>query len=288
MDKEKKMTLKELIEYSDELVPNAFSDKIKTELVNQVEAEIQQDVYLLAIDGITQYRWDEDQDTVLLLKPPFTDVYKNYMKAMLYREMGETDRYNNEVLLYNASLDNLRRYVAENVRPGDGQAEADSYYLSAYAIACRHGFSGTEEEWLDSLHQPPDKSEDYAESGAKGVCAWATAAKAGDPTKYRVPEGHYRIRDPAGYVDDITIIDSFYRWIIRLNITGEEFYSREIITCPAPNGAFTTRYYESNEDFCIELERINVALPDPSAAQIGQSPIVKQTVGGSKYWGLPG
>lgn len=281
------MTLKELIEYSDELVPNAFSEKIKTELINQVEAEIQQDVYLLAIDGITQYRWDEDQDTVLLLKPPFTDVYKNYMKAMLYREMGEVDRYNNEVLLYNASLDNLRRYVAENVRPGDGQAESDGYYLSAYAIACRHGFSGTEEEWLDSLHQPPDKSEDYAKSGAKSVLDWATAAKADDPTKYRVPEGHYRIRDRDGYVDDITIVDSFYRWIIRLNITDEEFYSRVISTCPAPNGALTARYYESNEELCIELERVNVALPDPSAAQIGQSPIVKQTADGRKYWGLP-
>ena len=120
-------------------------------MVNQIEAEIQQDVYLIALDDIVQYDAATDMEAELYVKPPFTDVYKNYLKAMLYREMGEAERYNNEVVLFNESMLNLRRYVAENIRPGNGQAELNGYYLSAYAIAVKHGYTGTEEDWLASL-----------------------------------------------------------------------------------------------------------------------------------------
>lgn len=145
------MKLKQLIDYTDKLVPNVFSTAEKVEMVNQIEAEIQQDVYLIALDDIVQYDAATDMEAELYVKPPFTDVYKNYLKAMLYREMGEAERYNNEVVLFNESMMNLRRYVAENIRPGNGQAELNGYYLSAYAIAVKHGYTGTEEDWLASL-----------------------------------------------------------------------------------------------------------------------------------------
>ena len=145
------MKLKQLIDYTDKLVPNVFSTAEKVEMVNQIEAEIQQDVYLIALDDIVQYDAATDMEAELYVKPPFTDVYKNYLKAMLYREMGEAERYNNEVVLFNESMLNLRRYVAENIRTGNGQAELNGYYLSAYAIAVKHGYTGTEEDWLASL-----------------------------------------------------------------------------------------------------------------------------------------
>ena len=147
------MTLKELIEYSDELVPNAFSNLIKVAMVNQIEAEIMHDVFLLAQEDVVQYSWDEDQGTELFLMPPYTDVYKNYMKAMLYREMGETDRYNNEIELFNESMRNLCRFVAEKIRPANGRAAIEGYYISAYALAVKHGYQGTEKQWLDSLQE---------------------------------------------------------------------------------------------------------------------------------------
>lgn len=161
------MKLKQLIDYTDKLVPNVFSTAEKVEMVNQIEAEIQQDVYLIALDDIVQYDAATDMDAELYVKPPFTDVYKNYLKAMLYREMGEAERYNNEVVLFNESMLNLRRYVAENVRPGNGQAELNGYYLSAYAIAVKHGYTGTEEQWLASL------------KGENGESAYAAAVRGG-------------------------------------------------------------------------------------------------------------
>lgn len=161
------MKLKQLIDYTDKLVPNVFSTAEKVEMVNQIEAEIQQDVYLIALDDIVQYDAATDMEAELYVKPPFTDVYKNYLKAMLYREMGEAERYNNEVVLFNESMMSLRRYVAENIRPGNGQAELNGYYLSAYAIAVKHGYTGTEEDWLASL------------KGENGESAYAAAVRGG-------------------------------------------------------------------------------------------------------------
>ena len=146
------MKLQQLIDYIDNVVPNVFDTAAKVEMINQIEAEIQQDVYLIATDDIVQYDAETDLQKELYLNPPFLDVYKNYMKAMLYREMGEYERYENEGAFFNESMLNLRRYVAEHVAPANGRALLDEYYLSAYAIACKHGYTGTEKEWLASLH----------------------------------------------------------------------------------------------------------------------------------------
>ena len=161
------MKLQQLIDYIDNVVPNVFDTAAKVEMINQIEAEIQQDVYLIATDDIVQYDAETDLQKELYLNPPFLDVYKNYMKAMLYREMGEYERYENEGAFFNESMLNLRRYVAEHVAPANGRALLDEYYLSAYAIACKHGYTGTEKEWLASLH------------GETGESAYAAAVRGG-------------------------------------------------------------------------------------------------------------
>lgn len=161
------MKLQQLIDYIDNVVPNVFDTAAKVEMINQIEAEIQQDVYLIATDDIVQYDAETDLQKELYLNPPFLDVYKNYMKAMLYREMGEYERYENEGAFFNESMLNLRRYVAEHVAPANGRALLDEYYLSAYAIACKHGYTGTEKEWLASLH------------GEAGESAYAAAVRGG-------------------------------------------------------------------------------------------------------------
>ena len=50
--------------------------------------------------------------------------------------------------------------------------EQPPYYISAYEIAVKHGFVGTEEEWLESLHAsvivdplPTENSDNVARSG---------------------------------------------------------------------------------------------------------------------------
>lgn len=60
-----------------------------------------------------------------------------------------------------------------------------------------------------------DATADYSASGASSVQAWATMAKTGSTTQYRVAAGQYRVTD-AGDVYTVRIVDSTYTsWTIR-------------------------------------------------------------------------
>lgn len=202
------MKLQQLIDYINEAVPNVFSTARKVEMVNQIEAEIQQDIYLIAVDDIIQYDAEEDMQTELYVKPPFCDVYKNYLKAMIYREMGEAERYNNEVVLFNESILCLRRYVAEHIKPGNGEAEWAGYYISAYGLAVKNGYTGTEEEWLASLKGEKGDQGEQGNKGDKGDKGDTGAqGEKGDTGEQGVPGKLYIVNDTPASI----AVDGFYK-----------------------------------------------------------------------------
>ena len=55
--------------------------------------------------------------------------------------------------------------VCKECCDGSGETGGGANGLSAYEIALEHGFEGTEEEWLESLHgedgHTPEKGVDY-------------------------------------------------------------------------------------------------------------------------------
>ena len=149
------MTGTEAIQIADELVVNPFSASVKLLLLNQIEAKIQHEVYLLGEEDCIQYDSQSVQNSQLLLSAPFNDVYISWLKAMYYWHMAETEDYERERAMFETVYTALKRYVAERVHPGSGKAEAQGYYLSAYGIAVKGGYNGTEEEWLESLKGEP-------------------------------------------------------------------------------------------------------------------------------------
>lgn len=68
---------------------------------------------------------------------------------------------------------------------------------------------------VESIPVTKDATADYAASGASSVEAWATMAKTGDATKYRVAAGQYCVT-VAGDVYTVHIVDSTYTtWTVR-------------------------------------------------------------------------
>lgn len=83
-----------------------------------------------------------------------------------------------------------------------------------------------------------DATADYAASGASSVQAWATMAKTGDTTKYRVAAGEYRVTD-AGDVYTVRIVDSTYTsWTVRRVeiVSGDDEANAyvDVYTCNVP------------------------------------------------------
>ena len=176
------MQLKELIQFVDGLKKNIFANEVKTAWVNEVEGMVQTDVLRLAIQDVVQYTYSEDADPELIVKPPHDRLYRYYLEAMICYEQEEYDRYENCMQMFNRNLNDFVRWVSETLHPQDELACFKGYYLSAYAIAVKLGFVGTEEEWVASLKGDkgdPFTYEDFTtqqlEDLTEGIQDYATA-----------------------------------------------------------------------------------------------------------------
>lgn len=94
-----------------------------------------------------------------------------------------------------------------------------------------------------------DATADYAASGASSVQAWATMAKTGSTTQYRVAAGEYRVTD-AGDVCTVRIVDSTYTsWTIR---------RVEIVSSDDESNAYWS-IYTATKPGLISYESIGIA-----------------------------
>lgn len=152
------MTLYELIRYIDGIKPNGFSASDKTEWVNEIETRVQKDLLGLAPDDLVVYRYPDDRDTKLLLDTAHVAVYRHYLAAMIDFANGEYDKYANTMAMFNAAFENFAKWLISHHRKPQTPCSY-GYYISAYGIAVKHGFIGTEEEWLESLK--PQRGVDY-------------------------------------------------------------------------------------------------------------------------------
>ncbi len=120
-------------------------------------------------------------------------------------------------------------------------------------------------EALDGLAigVPMDMSGDYAASGAATVQAWATMAKTGDATKYRVAAGRYSLSDADGETGClITIIDTpgtSYRTIWVTSVTDFAFV--DCYTVLNPGGVVQHVVAFDTESKLLEINGQLVTLP---------------------------
>lgn len=150
------MTVAELFEYVDVILENPFPDNIKRRWLNQIEAEIQVDVLLLAPDGIVKYG-EEDKGAELIAPAPYDELYCEYLFWRICLAQNENELADNYAATFNRLYNEYVRFVCETINPGCGMAERVRYYLTAYQIAVKHGYAGTEAEWVDSLKGPEGK-----------------------------------------------------------------------------------------------------------------------------------
>lgn len=148
------MKLKDVISRVDGMKPNAFSNEVKTGWVNELENMVQTEIFLLAPDEMVEYTWEENAESELLIRAPYSKLYWIYLCAMIDFTHGEYDKYSQTMQMFNAWLQEYQIWYARTFRPADGGAVRMGYYLSAYGLAKLHGFEGTEEDWLESLRGP--------------------------------------------------------------------------------------------------------------------------------------
>ena len=145
------MKLKNVISRVDGMKPNAFSNEVKVGWVNELENMVQTEIFLLAPEEMVEYTWEENAESELLIRAPYSKLYWIYLHAMIDFTHGEYEKYSQTMQMFNAWLQEYQIWYARTFRPADGGAVRMGYYLSAYGLAKLHGFEGTEEDWLEAL-----------------------------------------------------------------------------------------------------------------------------------------
>ena len=127
-------------------------------------------------------------EVVLAVRPPHDKLYAPYVTAMIDFANGEYNKYQNTFQMFNAFWGEYCRWYSRTFRPADRDPSKTGAYLSDYAVAVNHGFRGSEEDWLASLH---------GADGSSGV--WISDTLNDQPDNDR------------------------HLWIIREDESGEEF-----------------------------------------------------------------
>lgn len=177
------MKISELISYIRGVRPEApataLPDAVIYSFVNEIEGLVQTEVLLLSSADIITYAPSETEDPVLLVAAPHDKIYRAYVSAMVDFANGEYARYQNGMELFNEWWQEFQSWYALRYDPASGRGEERGYYVSAYAIAVKHGFTGTEEEWTSALEASiAAAAEEAAAAGASAAAAKDSAAKA--------------------------------------------------------------------------------------------------------------
>ena len=129
-------------------VPNATLSR----WLSDVDAYIAREI-LHIDDWQVEYDYESAPDVELLVgEAPYRRIYFLYLSAMIDFVCKQYNAYANELGEYNRALDDYRHYIVCRYNPASKSAAVrEGYYISPYALAVKHGFEGSEEEWLEYL-----------------------------------------------------------------------------------------------------------------------------------------
>lgn len=138
---------------------NAMPKELAILFLSELDGMIQSDIMLHAPEEIVSY---DNEEQELLLRPPHDKLYVHYLVMMIRNQQQEYEGYQNTQAAVDEKLKTFRRWYVQHYRPADtdsrsymGGTSADAFgfaYLTAYGLAVRNGYQGTEEQWLESLH----------------------------------------------------------------------------------------------------------------------------------------
>ena len=128
-----------------------YPDLLMLQFLNECEGKLQTE-FLHIADVDCQRYTEDDMEMDLIVGPPHDKLYYAYLCAMIDFTNGEYAKYNNSIIVANAFMAEWAAWF-NRTHERDGRQYL-GVFLSAYGIAVKHGYAGTEEEWLESLRGP--------------------------------------------------------------------------------------------------------------------------------------
>ena len=120
--------------------------------LSDVDAYIAREI-LHIDDWNAEYSYDDSPDCELLVADaPYRRIYFLYLSAMIDFVCKQYNVYASELDEYNRAIDDYRHYIVTRYNPASKVTSArEGYYISPYTLAVKHGYKGSEVEWLEHL-----------------------------------------------------------------------------------------------------------------------------------------
>ena len=117
------MTVGELIETIIRLRGQQYGEDIMMGWLNEIEGQVIDEIVNRAEGYDVEFKplsYDSDAEKRLTIPERFQDVYINYMLSKIDYHNQETERYNNDVIMYNSAYDAYAAWFRRENRPKRG------------------------------------------------------------------------------------------------------------------------------------------------------------------------
>ncbi len=145
------MRVCELISRFRTLCRAELDDATLASLASEVEGLVHTEVLLLDLSDFKPISYPAESERELTVPPPHDKLYLPYLTAMAHFWCGDYVSYENQSALFNTYFAEYQRYISRTLAPARGECEQKGYYISAYSIAVKHGFEGSEAEWNEAV-----------------------------------------------------------------------------------------------------------------------------------------
>lgn len=113
------MTINQILAMVDEINPNSYDAKVKIDWLSKIDGRVFNDIILTHEHDLVPFDdgteegtlieptfsgyGDVSLDTTLLIDDTYSDVYRDYLMGMIAYSNGETERYQNSMIMFNSN-----------------------------------------------------------------------------------------------------------------------------------------------------------------------------------------
>ena len=115
------MTIIEAIDHINSLKPNSYTQEEKITWISNLDGIIKKEIVDTheGAEGVEFNGYDENTplDTILLVPPPYDDIYLKWLEAQIDYVNGETAKYSNSMIAYNNAYATFSRHYNRTHMP---------------------------------------------------------------------------------------------------------------------------------------------------------------------------
>lgn len=114
------MKLGKVIETVSKMKGQQYDTEIMTAWINEIEGQALEEIVNRAdgfLEELQPYDYKNDMGAELMIPDRFADVYLNYLYAKIDFNNQDTERYNNDVAMFNAAYESYGTWFRRNHVP---------------------------------------------------------------------------------------------------------------------------------------------------------------------------